>query len=128
MRWSQWYIPTLKEAPGDAEVISHKLLIRAGMIRKLTSGIYTWLPLGLRTLNKAANIVREEMDRAGAQEILMPTVQPADLWRESGRWEHYGKELLRFKDRHERAPTASCPCVCTRSRPSSATRSAPASA
>ena len=73
MRWSQWYIPTLKEAPGDAEVISHKLLIRAGMIRKLTSGIYTWLPLGLRTLNKAANIVREEMDRAGAQEILMPT-------------------------------------------------------
>lgn len=102
MRWSQWYIPTLKEAPGDAEVISHKLLIRAGMIRKLTSGIYTWLPLGLRTLNKAANIVREEMDRAGAQEILMPTVQPADLWRESGRWEHYGKELLRFKDRHER--------------------------
>ena len=102
MRWSQWYIPTLKEAPGDAEVISHKLLIRAGMIRKLTSGIYTWLPLGLRTLNKAANIVREEMDRAGAQEILMPTVQPADLWRESGRWEHYGKDLLRFKDRHER--------------------------
>ena len=102
MRWSQWYIPTLKEAPGDAEVISHKLLIRAGMIRKLTSGIYTWLPLGLRTLNKAANIVREEMDRAGAQEILMPTVQPADLWRESGRWEHYGKELLRFKVRHER--------------------------
>lgn len=102
MRWSQWYIPTLKEAPGDAEVISHKLLIRAGMIRKLTSGIYTWLPLGMRTLNKAANIVREEMNRAGAQEILMPTVQPADLWRESGRWEHYGKELLRFKDRHER--------------------------
>ena len=102
MRWSQWYIPTLKEAPGDAEVISHKLLIRAGMIRKLTSGIYTWLPLGLRTLNKAANIVREEMNRAGAQEVLMPTVQPADLWRESGRWEHYGKELLRFKDRHER--------------------------
>ncbi len=102
MRWSRWYIPTLKEAPGDAEVISHKLLLRAGMIRKLTSGIYTWLPLGLRSLNKAANIVREEMDRAGAQEILMPGVQPGDLWRESGRWEHYGKELLRFKDRHER--------------------------
>ncbi|MEG1610180.1 MAG: proline--tRNA ligase [Bilophila sp.] len=102
MRWSQWYIPTLKEAPGDAEVISHKLLIRAGMIRKLTSGIYTWLPLGLRTLTKASNIVREEMNRAGAQEILMPCVQPADLWRESGRWDHYGKNLLRFKDRHDR--------------------------
>ena len=101
MRWSQWYIPTLKEAPGDAEVISHKLLIRAGMIRKLTSGIYTWLPLGLRTLNKAANIVREEMDRAGAQEILMPTVQPADCGANPGVG-HYGKELLRFKDRHER--------------------------
>ena len=102
MRWSRWYIPTLKEAPGDAEVISHKLLVRAGMIRKLTSGIYTWLPLGLRTLNKAANIVRQEMDAAGAQEILMPTVQPGDLWRESGRWEQYGRELLRFVDRHER--------------------------
>lgn len=102
MRWSQWYIPTLKEAPGDAEIISHKLLVRAGMIRRLTSGIYTWLPLGVRVLNRAANIVREEMDRAGAQEIFMPMVVPADLWRESGRWEHYGKELLRFKDRHER--------------------------
>ena len=102
MRWTQWYIPTLKEAPGDAEIISHKLLIRAGMIRKLTSGIYTWLPLGLRTLNKSADIVREEMNRSGAQEILMPMVTPADLWRESGRWDHYGKELLRFKDRHER--------------------------
>ena len=89
------------------------------MIRKLTSGIYTWLPLGLRTLNKAANIVREEMDRAGAQEILMPTVQPADLWRESGRWEHYGKELLRFKDRHERDY-----CLGPRTRKSSPTSSA----
>ncbi|MBO4317285.1 MAG: proline--tRNA ligase [Mailhella sp.] len=102
MRWSRCYIPTLKEAPGDAEVISHKLLLRAGMIRKLTSGIYTWLPLGLRVLNKAAAIVRREMDAAGAQEILMPMVQPADLWEESGRWKKYGKELLRFKDRHER--------------------------
>ena len=102
MRWSRSYIPTLKEAPADAEVISHKLLLRAGMIRKLTSGIYTWLPLGLRALNKAANIVRKEMDDAGAQEVLMPTVQPADLWSESGRWSKYGKELLRFKDRHER--------------------------
>lgn len=102
MKWSSWYIPTLKDAPGDAEVISHKLLLRAGMIRKLTSGIYTWLPLGLRTLNKTANIVRAEMDRAGAQEVLMPSVQPGDLWRETGRWEKYGKELLRFKDRHDR--------------------------
>ena len=102
MYWSRLHIPTLKEAPGDAEVVSHKLLIRAGMIRKLTSGIYSWLPLGLRSLNKVAAIVREEMNRAGAQEIFMPTVQPADLWRESGRWEHYGKELLRFTDRHNR--------------------------
>lgn len=102
MRWSQSYIPTLKEAPGDAEIISHKLLVRAGMIRKLTSGVYTWLPLGLRTLNRAANIVRAEMNRAGAQEVLMPMVIPADLWRESGRWDHYGKDLLRLKDRHER--------------------------
>lgn len=102
MRYSQFYIPTLKEAPSDAEVISHKLLLRAGMIRKLTSGIYSWLPLGLRCLNKSATIVRREMDAAHAQEILMPMVQPADLWSESGRWNQYGKELLRFKDRHER--------------------------
>lgn len=102
MRWSCSHIPTLKEAPADAEVISHKLLLRAGMIRKLTSGIYSWLPLGLRSLNRASQVVRREMDEAGAQEILMPTVQPADLWNESGRWVKYGKELLRFKDRHER--------------------------
>lgn len=102
MRWSSSYIPTLKEAPSEAEVISHKLLLRAGMIRKLTSGIYSWLPFGLRALNKAADIVRKEMNAAGAQEILMPTVQPADLWQESGRWQKYGKELLRFKDRHDR--------------------------
>ncbi len=102
MRWTQYYIPTLKEAPGDAEVISHKLLIRSGMIRKLTSGIYTWLPLGIRSLDKAINIVREEMNKIGALEVLMPMVQPADLWLESGRWEEYGKELLRFKDRHDR--------------------------
>ena len=102
MRWSHSYIPTLKEAPGDAEIISHKLLVRAGMIRKLTSGVYTWLPLGLRTLNKAAGIVRAEMNRAGAQEVLMPMVIPADLWRESGRWDHYGKDLLRIRDRHDR--------------------------
>ena len=102
MRWSRAYIPTLKEAPADAEVISHQLLVRAGMIRKLASGIYTYLPLGLRSIRKVEQIVREEMNRAGAQELLMPAVQPGDLWIESGRWEHYGKELLRFHDRHDR--------------------------
>ncbi len=102
MRWSKSYIPTLKEAPADAEVISHQLLIRAGMVRKVTSGIYTYLPLGLKVLEKAKNIVRTEMNKAGAQEVLLPAAQPADLWQETGRWEFYGKELLRFKDRHER--------------------------
>lgn len=102
MRWSRFYIPTLKEAPSDAEVISHKLLTRAGMIRKLTSGTYTYMPLGLRSISKAADIVRQEMDRAGANELSMPMVQPADLWQESGRWDFYGPELLRFKDRHQR--------------------------
>ncbi len=102
MRWSRYYIPTLKEAPADAEVVSHKLLIRAGMIRRLTAGVYNWLPLGLRCMNKVAAIVREEMDRAGALEVFLPVVQPADLWKESGRWEFYGKELLRFKDRNDR--------------------------
>ncbi len=102
MRLSRYFAPTLKEAPADAEVISHKLLTRAGMIRRLTSGVYNYLPLGWRSLNKIAAIVRQEMDRAGALELHMPTVQPADLWRESGRWEHYGKELLRFVDRHDR--------------------------
>jgi len=102
MRWSNFYIPTLKEAPADAEVVSHKLLIRAGMIRKLTSGIYIYLPLGLRSIEKAASIVRQEMNSAGAQELLMPMVQPADLWQESGRWDFYGKELLRISDRHGR--------------------------
>lgn len=102
MRFSKMYAPTLKEAPADAEVISHKLMVRAGMIRKLTSGIYSFLPLGLKSLEKVKTIVREEMERAGAQEIFMPTVQPADLWKESGRWEFYGKELLRFEDRNGR--------------------------
>src|SRR6056297_196814 len=102
MHFSQYYVPTLKEDPAEAEVISHKLLLRAGMIRKLTSGMYTYLPLGLRAVNKVATIVREEMDRAGALEILMPMVQPADLWQETGRWDFYGKELLRFKNRHGR--------------------------
>ena len=102
MRWSQYYIPTLKEAPADAEVISHQLLTRAGLIRKLASGIYSYLPLGLRAIRKVERIVREEMDASGAQEVLLPAVQPSDLWVESGRWTHYGKELLRFKDRHDR--------------------------
>ncbi|PKN32250.1 MAG: proline--tRNA ligase, partial [Deltaproteobacteria bacterium HGW-Deltaproteobacteria-20] len=102
MLFSKFYVPTLKETPAEAEVISHKLLLRAGMIRKLTSGIYTYMPLGLRAINKVASIVREEMNRAGAQEISMPMVQPADLWQESGRWDFYGKELLRLKDRNGR--------------------------
>ena len=101
MRFSRTLIPTLKETPAEAEVVSHQLMLRAGYIRKLAAGIYTWLPLGWRVLRKVERIVREEMDRAGAQEILMPGVQPAELWQESGRWEYYGKELLRFKDRHE---------------------------
>lgn len=102
MRLSRFYIPTLKEDPSEAEVVSHKLLMRAGMIRKLTSGIYNYLPLGLKSVNKVANIVREEMNRAGALEVLMPMVQPGDLWQETGRWDYYGKELLRVKDRHGR--------------------------
>ena len=102
MRYSQLLLPTLKETPTEAEVISHRLLLRAGFIRKLTSGVYTYLPLGLAAVRKVERIVREEMNRAGAQELLMPMVQPADLWQESGRWEKYGPELLRFTDRHQR--------------------------
>lgn len=102
MRFSASYIPTLKEDPADAEVISHKLLLRAGMIRKLAAGLYTYLPLGVKLLNKIAAVVRKEMNAAGFQELLMPMVQPGDLWRESGRWEKYGKELLRFEDRNGR--------------------------
>lgn len=102
MRTSQYLISTLKETPADAVVISHQLLLRAGMIRKLASGLYTWLPMGLRVLRKAERIVREEMDAAGAHEVLMPAIQPAELWQESGRWEQYGPELLRLKDRHQR--------------------------
>jgi prolyl-tRNA synthetase len=102
MRTSKLLLATLKETPADAEVISHQLMLRAGMIRNLARGLYTWLPLGLRVLRKVERIVREEMDRAGAQEVLMPAVQPAELWQESGRWEQYGPELLRFKDRHQR--------------------------
>ena len=102
MRTTQYLLSTQKETPADAEVISHQLMLRSGMIRKVASGLYNYLPTGLRVLNKIANIVREEMDKAGAIEILMPVVQPADLWEESGRWEEYGPELLRIKDRHQR--------------------------
>ena len=102
MRWSTTFIPTLKEDPADAEVISHKLLVRAGMIRQVSRGIYDYLPLALKVIRKIETIVREEMDRAGAQELLLPIASPAELWQESGRWEVYGKELVRFKDRHER--------------------------
>ncbi len=101
MRWSRFFIPTLREDPSEAEVISHKLLLRAGMIRKLASGVYNFLPLGFKALKKIENIVRQEMNNAGALEILMPLVQPAELWKETGRWNNYGKELLRFKDRKE---------------------------
>ena len=102
MRTSQFFFTTLKEAPADAEVISQKMMLRAGYIKRAAAGIYTWMPLGLRVLRKVENIVREEMNNAGALELLMPAVQPAELWQESGRWEQYGPELLRFKDRHQR--------------------------
>jgi prolyl-tRNA synthetase len=102
MRASQFLIATQKETPSDAEVISHQLMLRAGLIRKLAAGLYTWLPLGLKVLRKVEHIVRQEMDRAGAQEVSMPVMQPAELWEESGRWEQYGPELLRIRDRHQR--------------------------
>ncbi|MEE9165305.1 MAG: proline--tRNA ligase [Nitrospinota bacterium] len=102
MRYSQLFIPTLKETPAEAEVISHKLMIRAGMIRKLAAGIYSTLPLGLRVLRNVENIIREEMNATGAQEVFLPCIQPAELWQESGRWKMYGKDLLRIKDRHDR--------------------------
>src|SRR5689334_17302180 len=102
MRVSRFFISTLKEAPSEAEVISHKLMLRAGLIKRLTSGVYTWMPLGLRVLRKVENIIREEMNRSGAIELFMPAVQPAELWIESTRWEQYGPELLRIKDRHKR--------------------------
>ncbi len=110
MRLSRYFMPTLREAPADAQIVSHQLMLRAGMIRQEAAGIYAWLPLGLRVLKKIEQIVREEMDRAGAVEILMPTLQLADLWRESGRYDDYGEEMLRIKDRHDRdllyGPTA----------------------
>ncbi|MBK7136969.1 MAG: proline--tRNA ligase [Rhodocyclales bacterium] len=102
MRATQFFLATLKEAPSDAEILSHKLMLRAGLIKRLAGGIYTWMPMGLRILRKVENIIREEMNRAGAIELLMPAVIPAELWQETGRWEMYGPELLRLKDRHQR--------------------------
>ena len=102
MRASRFFISTLKEAPSDAEIVSHKLMIRAGMIKRLGSGIYNYMPMGLRVIRKVENIVREEMNRAGAVELLMPLVQPAEWWEETGRWDKMGPELLRVKDRHGR--------------------------
>src|SRR5271168_4944781 len=102
MRLSRYFLPILKETPKEAEIVSHRLMLRAGMIRQEAAGSYAWLPLGVRVLHKICAIVREEQDRAGAIEVLMPTIQSADLWRESGRYEDYGKEMLRIKDRHER--------------------------
>ena len=102
MRVSQFFLSTLKESPADAEVISHQLMLRAGMIRRLAAGLYTWMPMGLRTLRKVETIIREEMNKSGAIEVLMPSIQPAELWQESERWDQYGPELLRIQDRHDR--------------------------
>src|SRR5437016_13707227 len=102
MRLSQYPINTLKETPAEAEVLSHQLMLRSGLIRRLAAGLYSWLPIGLRTLQKVERIIREEMNRAGAWELVMPVIQPAELWQESGRWTEYGPELLRIKDRHQR--------------------------
>src|SRR5579862_3154812 len=102
MRLSQYPINTLKETPAEAEVLSHQLMLRAGLVRRLAAGLYSWLPLGLRVLQKIERIIREEMNRAGAFELVMPVIQPGELWQESGRWTEYGPELLRFKDRHQR--------------------------
>ena len=102
MRQSVILLPTLKEDPANADVISHRLMLRAGLIRQAASGLYSWLPLGLRTLRKIEKIIREELNASGAQELLMPVVQPAELWQESGRWEKMGPEMLKMQDRHER--------------------------
>ena len=102
MRLTNYFLPVLKESPNDAEIVSHQLMLRAGMISQSSSGIYSWLPLGLRVLKKIENIVRDEQDAAGVNEILMPTIQTADLWKESGRYEDYGKEMLRINDRQDR--------------------------
>jgi prolyl-tRNA synthetase len=102
MKASQFFISTLKEAPSDAEIVSHKLMMRAGLIKRLGAGIYNYMPMGLRVIRKVEHIIREEMNRAGAIELLMPIVQPAELWQETGRWDKMGPELLRVKDRHDR--------------------------
>src|SRR5271169_6802657 len=102
MRLSEYFLPLLRENPSEAQIVSHRLMLRAGMIRQSSAGIYSWLPLGLRVLKKVERIVREEQDAAGAQELLMPTIQPAELWQESGRYKDYGEEMLRFPDRHKR--------------------------
>ena len=102
MRMSQYFLPTLKEDPSEAQIVSHRLMLRAGMIRQSSAGIYSWLPLGLKVLRKVEQIVREEQDEAGCQELLMPTIQPAELWQESGRYDDYGAEMLRIRDRHDR--------------------------
>src|ERR687884_1246701 len=102
MKTSKYFTATQKEVPAEAEIVSHRLMLRASLIRRLSAGIYTWLPLGLRVVRKVEKIVREEMNRAGALELSMPVVQPSELWQQSGRWQAYGPELLRFKDRHER--------------------------
>src|SRR5689334_9688952 len=102
MRLSRYFVPTLRETPKEAEIVSHRLMLRSGMIRQQSAGIYSWLPIGLRVLTKINGLIREEQNRSGAIELLMPTIQSADLWRESGRYEAYGKEMLRIEDRHER--------------------------
>ena len=101
MRASQFFISTLKEAPAEAELISHNLMLRAGLIKRLGSGLYTWMPLGLRVLRKIEAIVREEMNKSGAIELIMPAIQPAELWQESGRWDVFGPQMLKIKDRHD---------------------------
>src|SRR5947207_1413863 len=102
MRLSKYFLPTLRENPSEAQIVSHRLMLRAGMVRQEAAGIYAWLPLGFRVLTRIEQIVREEQDRAGAIEVLMPTMQPAELWKQSGRYDDYGKEMLRIVDRHER--------------------------
>jgi prolyl-tRNA synthetase len=102
MKRSQLFLPTMRDVPAEAEVISHQLMLRAGLIRRVAAGVYSYLPLGHRVMQKVGQIIREEMNRAGAQELLLPAVQPAELWQESGRWELMGKEMMRLKDRHER--------------------------
>ena len=102
MRLTQFLLPTLKEDPAEAQIVSHRLMLRAGLVRQTAAGIYAWLPLGLKVLRKIEKIVREEMDRAGAVELLMPTLQSAELWQRSGRYDGYGKEMLRITDRHDR--------------------------